>query len=442
MEGRRQADVPARPKLLLVDDTPANLLAYRAILGKLGLELHEAESGHAALSLVLRHEFAAILMDVQMPDLDGYETAELIREHAGEVPIPVIFITAGDRSEAREFRGYDTGAIDYLFKPVNDKLLISKVRVLTDLWLHRRRLAESTDMLRRVNGQLSGLLRGAAEGIFGLTRDGVIDFTNPAAARLLGVEGAALLGQPIFTLFNAALRERVGTDFMASDMRRIAVEEGIYRSTQTEFVLPGKPPIPVAFSLSAVDSAQRQTSGFVLVFNDITDQLSAQEALRRSAEHDELTGLPNRRIFQRHLERCVHADDQPAFGLLYLDLNGFKPINDEYGHDAGDSLLKTLSWRMARMLRGADSVARLGGDEFGVVLASCSTVSQARQIAERLLEAITAPVVIDGLSLQCGASIGIAMYPDHAPDADSLVRAADQAMYVAKRDPGMSIAVA
>ena len=97
---------------------------------------------------------------------------------------------------------------------------------------------------------------------------------------------------------------------------------------------------------------------------------------------------------------------------------------------------------MARMLRGADSVARLGGDEFGVVLASCSTVSQARQIAERLLEAITAPVVIDGLSLQCGASIGIAMCPDHATDADSLVRAADQAMYVAKRDPGMSIAVA
>ncbi|MEN8820689.1 MAG: diguanylate cyclase [Abyssibacter sp.] len=442
MEGRTRGDSRIRPKLLLVDDVPANLLAYRAILGKLGLDLHEAASGHEALSLVLRHEFAAILMDVQMPDLDGYETAELIREHAGEVPLPVIFITAGDRSEAREFRGYDTGAIDYLFKPVNDKLLISKVRVLTDLWSHRRRLAESTDMLRRVNGQLSGLLRGAAEGIFGLTPDGMIDFTNPAAARLLGVEPPSLLGQPVTSLFNQALRDRVGDDFAASEMRGVAIKDGIYRSTQTEFMLPGRPPVPVAFSLSAVDSAQQQTSGFVLVFNDISDQLSAQEALRRSAEHDELTGLPNRRIFQRHLERCVSSDASSAFGLLYLDLNGFKPINDQYGHDAGDGLLKTLGWRMARTLRGDDSVARLGGDEFGVVLASCTTVAQARQIADRLLEAITAPVVIDGLALQCGASIGIAMFPEHGADVDSLVRAADKAMYAAKRSRGESVAIA
>lgn len=442
MDSEHRGEQSARPKVLLVDDVPANLLAYRVILGKMGLELHEAASGHEALSLVLRHEFAAILMDVQMPELDGYETAELIREHAGDLPVPVIFITAGDRSEAREFRGYDTGAIDYLFKPVNDKLLISKVRVLTDLWSHRRRLAESTDMLRRVNSQLSGLLRGAAEGILGLTPDGVVDFTNPAAARLLEIDPSALLGRPVVELLNAALLERVGSEFSGSSMRRVAIQEGIYRNTQTEFTLDGKEPLPVAFSLSAVETAQKQVSGFVLVFNDISDQLSAQEALRRSAEHDELTGLPNRRVFQRHLEHCVGADEQFPFGLLYLDLNGFKPINDKHGHDAGDALLKTLSWRMARMLRGGDSVARLGGDEFGVVLASCSTEPQARQIAERLLEAIRAPVVIDGLALQCGASIGIAMFPQDGTDTDALVRAADSAMYVAKRDEGTSIAIA
>ena len=422
-----------RPKVLLVDDVPANLLAYKAILGRMGLELHEAASGHEALALVLRHEFAAILMDVQMPELDGYETAALIREHASDTPVPVIFITAGDRSEAREFRGYDSGAIDYLFKPVNDKLLISKVRVLTELWTHRRKLAEASDALRRVNGQLSGLLRGAAEGIVGLNAQGTIEFSNPAAARLLGVETAALHGRSVTDLLSDVLRDRVGADFVSGAMRRAAREDGIYRNTQTEFSVDEAPAVPVAFSLSAIEASQQQDPGFVLVFNDISDQLSAQEALRRSAEHDELTGLPNRRIFQRHLAQCAEGGDDQPFGLLYIDLNGFKPINDQFGHDAGDALLKTLSWRMARLLRGGDSVARLGGDEFGVVLASCATAEQACQIASRLLDTIKASVVIDGLELSCGASIGVAMFPEHAATVDDLVKAADAAMYQAKR---------
>lgn len=431
-----------RPKVLLVDDVPANLLAYRAILGRMGLELHDAASGHEALALVLRHEFAAILMDVQMPELDGYETAELIREHAGDTPIPVIFITAGDRSEAREFRGYDSGAIDYLFKPVNDKLLISKVRALTELWTHRRRLAEARDELRLVNAQLGGLLRGAAEGIIGLDVRGLIEFVNPAACRLLGVDAEVLMGMPVLDLLNSNLRERVGTDFELCEMRRVAREQGIYRNTHTEFASPGEPPLPVAFSLSAIETSHRKDVGYVLVFNDISAQLSAQEALRRSAEHDELTGLPNRRLFLRHLQQCAEVGMQQPFGLLYIDLDGFKPVNDQYGHDAGDALLKALSWRLARMLRGGDSVARLGGDEFGVVLASCRTSEQAEQIATRLLETIRTPVVIDGLELRCGASIGLAMFPADAVDVDGLVKAADAAMYRAKRGDGDSIQAA
>ena len=435
-----------RPKVLIVDDVRANLVAFKAVLSKLPVEPVTASSGHEALALLLRHEFAAILLDVQMPEMDGYETARLIGDHASEHPVPIIFITAGDRSEAREFAGYETGAIDYLFKPVDDRLLVSKVRVLVELFEHRRRLQESARSLSQLNSQLSSLLRGVNEGIVGLTRDGRIDFVNPSACRLLGAAPAGLWRRPIVDRFSAELRLRVGEDFAASPMARRASDDGVYRESEARFVTVGNDYVPVQFSLSAIESAGEPTSGssYVLVFQDISDQLRVQAMLRQQAEHDELTGLPNRLVFRRTLDECVSDKRRRdrGFCLLYLDLDNFRPVNDEHGHDAGDALLRNLSWQMSRALRQDDLLARIGGDEFVVVLRDTEALDEACRVAAKLVDAVALPFALDGVELSVGVSIGVARYPDHGGDAEELIRSADAAMYAAKADSEQSVVVA
>lgn len=435
------AESTMQPKLLIVDDVKANLVAFRSVLSKLDIDIETADSGPDALALLLRHEFAAILMDVQMPGMDGYETADLIRDHSEGQPIPIIFITAGDRSETLEFQGYDSGAIDYLFKPVNDKLLVSKVRVLTDLYRHRRELADTADALRRANGQLTGLLQAAAEGVIGLTPKGEIDFVNPSACRLLDNAPAKLRGRNWLEFVSSALRERIGEDFETSELRTSVLRDSIYRNTHTEFLSGNGGRLPVSFSLSAVYGSSDTATGYVLVFQDISDQLQAQAMLRHSADHDELTGLQNRRAFRRCLEQWTKQQrhDDQHFALLYLDLNRFKPINDQFGHNVGDVMLRNIAWRMSKIIRSDDRLARVGGDEFVALIHAADSLDIAMRVANKLLTAVEEPVVVDGLELQCGVSIGVAIFPEHGVEPEVLIRNADAAMYRAKSSGTTSI---
>lgn len=423
-------------KVLVVDDVEANRIAFSAVLKRLGAEVHVAASGHEALAQILRHDYAVILLDVQMPDLDGYETATLIRDHRSDNPVPIVFITAGERSDAREFRGYESGAIDYLFKPVDDLLLSAKARVFIELWHHRAQLEHTSARLQMVNAQLNGLLLGAAEGIMGLDAEGRIQFVNPAGAQLLETDADRLLGSPWMSLLSPDAQQRFGDSFVDSDLRRQVATEGTVRISESSLTTREGNTQPVQFSLSRVDGGPKQAPMFVLVFQDIRDRLRVQSQLREQAEQDELTGLCNRLGLQRRF-RVLAADQrrQPnSMVLLYLDLDRFKPINDEYGHAAGDALLQELSRRMKAVLRSEDLLARLGGDEFVALLQGIDKHEQALRLADKLEHALRTPVHFEGQALQVGASIGIAHYPVDGADLDALLASADQAMYEVKRE--------
>ena len=430
-------ETPQAPaKVLVVDDVEANRIAFSAVLKRLGVEVHLAASGHEALAQILRHDYAVILLDVQMPDLDGYETATLIRDHRSDNPVPIVFITAGERSDAREFRGYESGAIDYLFKPVDDLLLSAKVRVFIELWQHRAQLELTSTRLQMLNAQLNGLLLGAAEGIMGLDADGLIQFVNPAGARLLETGTDALLGSPWMNLLSADARRQYGEDFGASSLRQQAESDGTVRINESALTTCEGNEQPVQFSLSRVDGGPKQAPMYVLVFQDIRDRLRAQSQLREQAEQDELTGLCNRLGLQRRF-RVLAADQrrQPNnMVLLYMDLDRFKSVNDQYGHAAGDALLKELSRRMRTELRSGDLLARLGGDEFAAVLQGIDKHEQALRLADKLEHALRTPMHYEGHALQVGASIGIAHFPVDGADLDALLASADQAMYEIKRE--------
>jgi diguanylate cyclase (GGDEF)-like protein len=161
----------------------------------------------------------------------------------------------------------------------------------------------------------------------------------------------------------------------------------------------------------------------------------AAESSHHQATHDSLTGLANRVLFRDRAEQAlrVAARTREPVGLIALDLNGFKQVNDTLGHHSGDLLLKHVATRLADCVRDTDTIARLGGDEFAIVLPNVTSVADAAEVARRVLDAIRKPLPLDGQPAEVGASIGVAVFPEHGDDTEVLLQQADDAMYTAKR---------
>lgn len=191
---------PIAQTLLLVDDRPENLLALEAILEGPGRVLLKASNGNEALTQALKQDVSLILLDVQMPDMDGFEVAELLRRNTKTRQIPVIFCTAISKEKKYLTRGFDVGAVDYLFKPIDPDLLTAKVRVFLDLDMQKRKLQQTVLQLHRVQQENERLLKALGEGVIGMDRSGMVTFANPAAGSLLGRETQQMVGQPIESL--------------------------------------------------------------------------------------------------------------------------------------------------------------------------------------------------------------------------------------------------
>jgi diguanylate cyclase (GGDEF)-like protein len=187
-------------------------------------------------------------------------------------------------------------------------------------------------------------------------------------------------------------------------------------------------------TISAVRNTQGITTHYVALGNDITPIKEHQNQLERIAHYDILTNLPNRVLLSDRLSQAMLqcSRHEQSLAVVFLDLDGFKAINDTHGHDVGDELLIILSARMQEALREGDSLARIGGDEFVAVLAGLAKVEDCEPVLERLLLATSERVIIDNIVVNVSASIGVTLYPQDNVDADLLLRHADQAMYVAK----------
>ncbi|PWV59464.1 putative bifunctional diguanylate cyclase/phosphodiesterase [Plasticicumulans acidivorans] len=191
---------------------------------------------------------------------------------------------------------------------------------------------------------------------------------------------------------------------------------------------------PAWLSLNAVRGADGQPSHFVAVFSDLSERKAAEAHIRHLAQHDLLTGLPNRALLEDRVQQALAtAARHGVVGVLCVNLDRFKPINDALGHTAGDLLLRAVAVRLGEVLRGADTLARLSADEFGVLLPRLGEAAEAGLVGAKLLTALAQPLVIDGQELRCTASIGIAVHPLDGCDVASLLRHADLAMQHAKR---------
>ncbi len=318
-------------KILVVDDNPANLLVVRRVLAKLDVELIEARGGNEALRATLDHEFALILLDVYMPDINGFEVAEILSQEDATRQTPIIFITATYADDVHRLKGYGFGAVDYMAKPLEATILLSKVQVFLEL--HRNKMA---------------------------------------------------------------LRQ--------------ALEELSERNRQLE--------------------------------EELKHRREMEDSMRHLAMHDALTSLPNRLLFMDRLQMAHERARRyrSGFALAYMDVDRFKQINDQWGHAAGDEVLKALARRLNHSLRASDTAARLGGDEFALVVESpddfaelTARMEETRILLEHPVEFVRGDEVV---VVPFTVSIGMALYPTDSQEIEELLHVADSAMYRSKRARG------
>ncbi|KTC12031.1 diguanylate cyclase [Pseudomonas marginalis ICMP 9505] len=413
--------------LLVVDDYPENLSSMRALLQREDWRVITASSGLEALELLLAHEIDLVLLDVRMPGMDGFEVARLMRGSQRTRMTPIIFLSAHAQSSAAVLEGYASGAIDYLFKPFDPNILKPKVQALLEQQRNRRALQRLSHDLESARAFNASVLDNAAEGILVVGEGSVIEYANPAISRLLNATMAELQGESFLSFLQ---KPHVPT-WLGFPMFEAYRKGQTWRQHDAILRTGRGQQVPVALSCAPLPAEQK---AMVVTVLDMSEVRHLHQQLEFQAVTDPLTGLLNRRGFHQAVENTLLRSERNGLSLvlLYLDLDGFKRVNDTLGHDAGDRVLRWVSEQMQACLRSYDILGRMGGDEFTALL-ELEFPEQAAKISEKLIERVSVCQQVDGLDVMLGASIGIATFPDCGSDLNGLLRAADIAMYEAKR---------
>ncbi|UVM17217.1 EAL domain-containing protein [Pseudomonas sp. B21-023] len=428
MDGAYSQTPESSSVLLVVDDYPENLISMRALLSRQDWQVLTASSGMEALSTLLEHEVDLVLLDVQMPEMDGFEVARLMRGSQRTRLTPIIFLTANEQSDAAVLKGYASGAVDYLFKPFDPQILKPKVQALLEQQRNRRMLQRLTRELESARAFNASILENAAEGILVVDETGCIGFANPAISRLLDAPVDKLQGAHMLELIQLPCANL----WHESDFYQAYLRRQIFRVHDAQLRTLGGQLVPVALSCAPLPAEQK---AMVVTVLDMSVVRSLHQQLEYQAVTDPLTGLLNRRGFYQTAESALLRNERSdkAKALMYMDLDGFKRINDLLGHEAGDKVLRWVADQLKECLGSEALLARMGGDEFTALFDGLPYPEQAGRYAEKLLERMSSFQQVDGLEVNLGVSIGIATYPDCGANVEGLLRAADAAMYAAKQ---------
>jgi diguanylate cyclase (GGDEF)-like protein/PAS domain S-box-containing protein len=410
-------------RLLIVDDNELNrdMLARR--LERKGYEIVVVDSARQLLQRVKEEHADLVLLDIEMPEVSGLEALQTLRQTYSAIELPIIMVTAKNQSDD-VVKALDFGANDYVTKPID--FAVALARIGTQL-SHKR----AQEALRESEERYALAARGANDGLWDWNLLAETVYFSPRWKTMLGYQDGEIGDKPEEWLsrIHDADRDRVKEEIAAHQKgatlhfeseHRVLHKDGTFRWMLSRGLAVHDG------SGKAVRMAGWQT--------DITE----------GKVSDPLTGLPNRVLFTDRLGRLIkHAKRRKdyQFAVLFLDLDGFKMINDSLGHLVGDQLLVGVATRLEKCLRATDTVARLGqgfivarlgGDEFTILLDDLKDPSDARLAAERLMKAVTAPFVLSGKEVFTSVSIGIALSNASYEEPEEILRDADTAMYRAK----------
>ncbi len=308
-----------KQSILLVDDHRENLIALEAVLEAPGRRLVMATSGEEALGLALKQDFALILLDVQMPDMDGFEVAELLRKTRRTSQIPIIFVTAISKEQKYIFRGYECGAVDYIFKPVDSRILDAKVKVFLELDLQRKKLQQAVVQMKRRKDENDRLLQALGAGVVGTDKDGRITFCNDAACALLNLEKTQLVGSDVDGLLLLDQEGRPRWSWSDSPVRADCAKGQTWMNQQLLYARSGEGCLAIELTANPINRQEDAFSGTVMLFRDVGshDLLSAEVVAR---EHRQF----RRKKVYREMVLFDRKTGANVGRMLNLSTDGFK----------------------------------------------------------------------------------------------------------------------
>ena len=368
----------------------------------------------------------AVLLDLFLSDAHGIETFDRLYALAPYVPILVL---VAPQDEAIAKMAVEHGAQDYLLKDRLDAYMLPKVlRSMIER-------AANTEALFDEKERAQVTLNSIGDAVMSTDFNGSVTFLNLVAERLTGWSREDAAGRPfeeVFRLIDGATRERV------NDPMRRAITENKTVGLTPNCILVRRDGFEAAIEDSAAPIHDRhgQVTGAVMVFRDVSTARALSLRMSYLAQHDSLTDLPNRVLLNDRLKQAMALARRAntKLGLLFLDVDRFKTINDSLGHTIGDRLLQSVARRLPACVRHADTVSRQGGDEFVILLTQLTHAQDAAVIAEKILATLGVPHQIERHTLYATVSIGVVTFPDDGLDADALFKNGDFAMYQAKEN--------
>lgn len=447
-------------RILVVDDEPRLLTTLATLLRNNGYDVTEAGGGKAACERLNHQSFDLALLDLRMPDIDGFD----VMTHLASIqPDCGAIVVSGESSFSAVSRALRRGALDYIRKPFDPEELLATIegvigkQSLLKAHEHVQLRLEKSEALHRY------IVNSSPDIVFMLDDDGRFCFVNRKVESLLGYQPSELCGRH----FRHILDDRdvargtyalEGPNITADNPRTLEVRlktRGSRRATRhfeiTAFPVDTQTWPQSGMTQNANNSADTgandrtresvreiasnsKSARYYGIARDVTERKEAEAFINFQAYHDLLTRLPNRALFKDRLELAItHArrSDQ-KLAVMFLDLDRFKVINDTLGHAMGDRLLQAVTYRLEKCLRKGDTLSRFGGDEFTLLLPSIHNYDDAKQIAKKLIKTLRAPFQLGDHEVFVGVSIGIAIFPEAGDNMDQLIQNADIAMYHVK----------
>ncbi|HEV8690344.1 MAG TPA: EAL domain-containing protein [Ideonella sp.] len=429
----------SRQRILIVDDEARMRSSLTRLLTRPNRDIVEVDSGAAAKELLLQETMSLVLLDIGLPDVSGLDMLRWISQQHPDTPVIMV---SGDVRIDSAIRALRYGAVEFVRKPEE----LDAIAVKVDAALERRRLRDEHRLMTSQLAQSERLHRFLVDNspdiVYALDEQGHFAFVNPRVETLLGYSREELIGQPFAAIVHELDRSLARQLMMrrpAEDRDLANVEVRLLRKRDDKGPRPYVVTMVSAVGIfgdeeAAAVSAGPRYLGSYGVARDITERKRAEEMITFQALHDQLTGLPNRRLFKDHLELALAQASRRGekVGVMFIDLDRFKLVNDTYGHFEGDELLKNFAQRLRGCIRAGDTVARQGGDEFTVLLPDLNQAEDAMIIANKLFAELQRPFMVGGREFIATASIGISVYPNDGDSADVLLRHADIAMYEVK----------
>ena len=413
--------------VLLISDDAADVTLIWKALGKQAdneWRLEQVSRVSDGVNRLRKEGIAAVLLDLFLPDSQGIKTFEALCDAAPMVPI---LLLSSQENEEIAWQTTRHGAQVHLLKDHLDAYWLP--RILRDVI--ERKAGEEALFMEKERAQVT--LNSIGDAVLSTDISGNVTYLNPVAENMTGWSCQEATGRPlteVFQIIDGATREPVRNP-MAQ-----AVRENKTVGLNANCILIRRDGSESAIEDSAAPIHDRRgrVTGAVIVFHDVSAARAITQKMAHLAQHDFLTDLPNRMLLNDRVANAIalarrHGKQR---AVLFLDLDGFKHINDSLGHPIGDKLILSVAQRLAACVRSSDTVSRQGGDEFVVLLSEMEHAEDAARSAEKMLLALAAPHSIAGKELHVTASIGISVYPDDGRDAETLIKCADTAMYHAK----------